>query len=294
MTELRVALVVPCYIEAARLAPATFLAFLPPRPWLTLLFVDDGSHDGTVGMLESIEAACAGQVRVLRLAHAGKAEAVRAGVVEAAGWQPDYIGFWDADLSTPLEALDDFVALARRRPDVDLLLGSRVNLMGRENQRSSARHYVSRIFATAASIALDLPVYDTQCGAKVLRVNEATATLFAEPFRSPWIFDVELIARYLRLSAGPGEPPRRDRLYELVVPAWHDVPGSKLRWHDFARAAVELAHIWRERVAQRPQDRTAAAVVPSLPSAARPRRPVSRPRSGPRRPQLPIQCRRPS
>ena len=53
----------------------------------------------------------------------------------------------------------------------------------------------------------------------MLRVNAATGTLFAEPFRSPWIFDVELIARYLRLPVGPGEPARRDRLYELAVPA---------------------------------------------------------------------------
>ena len=117
------------------------------------------------------------------------------------------------------------------------------------------------MFATAVSHALDLPVYDTQCGAKVLRVNAATATLFAAPFRSPWIFDVELIARYLRLPVAPGEPARRDRLYELVVPAWHDRPGSKLRWYDFARAVVELGYIWRERVAHRPPDGTTSAVA---------------------------------
>ena len=245
MTELRVALVVPCYIEAARLAPATFLAFLPPRPWLTLLFVDDGSHDGTVGMLESIEAACAGQVRVLRLAHAGKAEAVRAGMVEAAGRQPDYIGFWDADLSTPLEALDDFVALARRRPDVDLLIGSRVNLMGREIRRSEARHYVSRIFATAASIALDLPVYDTQCGAKLFRATGDVLGLFATPFRSRWIFDVEILQRYLLLPVRDGGPPRRARIYEVVLPCWREVAGSKLRPWDFLWSFVEVFGVWR-------------------------------------------------
>jgi hypothetical protein len=82
----------------------------------------------------------------------------------------------------------------------------------------------------------------------MLRVTAATGTLFALPFRSRWIFDVELIARYLRLSVASGEPPRRDRLYELVLPAWHDRPGSKLRWYDFARAAIDLGHIWRERI----------------------------------------------
>ena len=184
----------------------------------------------------------------------GKGEAVRAGMLAALSAGARVIGFFDADLSTPLQAVDDFLAVLRTRPAVELVLGSRVMLMGRDIRRRPARHYLGRVFATAASHALDLPVYDTQCGAKMLRVNAATASLFAVPFRSRWVFDVELIARYLRLPAAPGEPSRRDRIYELVLPAWHDRPGSKLRWFDFPRAMVDLGHIWRERLAH---DRTA-------------------------------------
>jgi hypothetical protein len=153
------------------------------------------------------------------------------------------VGFWDADLSTPLEAVDDFLALAARRPEIDIILGSRVMLMGRDIRREAWRHYLGRVFATGVSLSLGLPVYDTQCGAKVLRANEATAALFAAPFHSPWIFDVELLARYLALPAAPGEPARRDRIYELAVPVWHHVPGSKLRTADFLRAAFELIYI---------------------------------------------------
>ena len=145
-------------------------------------------------------------------------------------------------------AIDDFLAVLNGRPDVEFVLGSRVLLMGRDVKRRAWRHYLGRVFATAVSHALDLPVYDTQCGAKMLRVNAALGTLFARPFRSRWIFDVELIGRYLRLPVAPGELPRRGRLYELVLPAWHDKPGSKLRWYDFVRAAVELVYVWRERI----------------------------------------------
>jgi hypothetical protein len=168
-------------------------------------------------------------------------------VLEAAAGNPAAVGFFDADLSTPLAAIDDFLAVLRTRPEVEFVLGSRVLLMGRDVKRKAWRHYFGRLFATAASLTLDLPVYDTQCGAKILRLNDATGTLFANPFRSRWIFDVELIARYLQLPVAPGEPARRDRLYELVLPAWHDKPGSKLHWYDFARAMVDLGYIWRER-----------------------------------------------
>ena len=249
------ALVVPCYNEAARLDAQAFLDFLATHPGVKLVLVDDGSVDGTGDVLERIRLAAPEAVIAVRHpANRGKGEAVRAGILAALVEQPALVGFFDADLSTPLRAVDDFLALLRTRPDVEFVLGSRVLLMGRDVRRRATRHYLGRVFATAVSLVLELPVYDTQCGAKMLRVNAATATLFAAPFRSRWIFDVELIARYLRLPVEAGEPPRRDRLYELVLPAWHDKPGSKLRWHDFARAMVDLGYIWRERAAHRSAD----------------------------------------
>ena len=243
-------LVVPCYNEAARLDPAAFLHLVSTHPGVRLVMVDDGSVDGTWELLTSMREAAPGAVNAIRWSpNRGKAEAVRAGIAAAIAENPAIVGFFDADLSTPLRAVDDFLVLLGTRPDVEFVLGSRVLLMGRDVKRKAVRHYLGRVFATAVSLALDLPVYDTQCGAKMLRVNPATATLFATPFRSRWIFDVELIARYLRLPVAPGDVSRRDRLYELVLPAWHDKPGSKLRWYDFVQAMVDVAHIWRERAA---------------------------------------------
>jgi dolichyl-phosphate beta-glucosyltransferase len=255
VTAPALALVVPCYNEAARLDPPAFLAFLAAHPGARLVMVDDGSVDRTREALERMRAAAPNAVTVISHSpNRGKGEAVRAGILAAMTEAPSIVGFFDADLSTPLRAVDDFLSLFRTRPDVEFILGSRVLLMGRDVRRKATRHYLGRVFATAVSLALDLPVYDTQCGAKMLRVNAATATVFTAPFRSRWIFDVELIARYLRLPVGPGEAPRRDRLYELVLPAWHDKPGSKLRWYDFARAMVDLGYIWRERAAHRSPD----------------------------------------
>lgn len=240
-------LVVPCYNEAARLDPGAFLAFASSHPGVRFLMVDDGSTDGTFEILERLREAAPASVTVLRLQpNRGKGEAVRAGIRVGLAEGAPLVGYFDADLATPLSVIDDFLAVLRTRPQIEFVLGSRVKLMGRSISRKATRHYFGRVFATAASLALDLPVYDSQCGAKVIRANPLTATLFDEPFHSRWIFDVELIGRYLRLPVATGEPSRRDRLYELVVPAWHDRPGSKLRWYDFARAIGELADIWRK------------------------------------------------
>ena len=259
MTPPELALVVPCYNEAERLDADAFLTFVKTHPRVRLVLVDDGSVDRTGEILERIRAAAPEAVSILQHSpRRGKGEAVRAGMLAGIAQRAELVGFVDADLATPLGAIDDFLAVLRDRPTVEFVLGSRVMLMGRDIRRKATRHYFGRVFATAVSLALDLPVYDTQCGAKMMRVNAATATLFAAPFRSEWIFDVELIARYLRLPVGPGEPPRRDRLYELVLPAWHDKPGSKLRWQDFARAMPDLWYIWRERIAQSRADGTAS------------------------------------
>jgi dolichyl-phosphate beta-glucosyltransferase len=244
-------LVVPCYNEAERLRADVFLAFVRTHPGVRFLFVDDGSTDRTSEIHAAAVKAAPEAVAAIRLGrNQGKAEAVRSGILEALRGSPSLVGFWDADLATPLAAIDDFLALAAKRPEFEIILGSRVQLMGRDIRRKGWRHYLGRVFATCASLALGIPVYDTQCGAKVFRVTPDLPGLFAERFRSPWIFDVEILSRYLAL--GPtGGSTRAGRVYELAVRAWHDVPGSKLGAADFFRAIFELAAIWRDGRVQR-------------------------------------------
>jgi hypothetical protein len=66
------------------------------------------------------------------------------------------------------------------------------------------------------------------------------AQVLAEPFRSRWIFDVEILARmrgHGRLSS---------MVYEFPLEQWRDIHGSKLRGKDFVKAAYELLGIWRK------------------------------------------------
>ena len=114
--------------------------------------------------------------------------------------------------------------------------------MGRHIARNPWRHYSGRLFATAASTVLGLPVYDTQCGAKLFRVTPLLPSIFATPFVARWIFDVEILARFLSTDRrGPAHVATS--LYELPLDEWIDVQGSKLRTKDFARAALDLARI---------------------------------------------------
>src|SRR5262249_50763061 len=130
----------------------------------------------------------------------GKAEAIRRGLVQAIDSGASIIGYYDADLATPPGELIRLVDLLESRSDLEFVMAARVRLLGRQIQRHAARHYPDRVFATAASLMLRIPVYDTQCGAKVIRSSPAVRDAFATPFRSSWVFDVELIGRLLHGS----------------------------------------------------------------------------------------------
>jgi glycosyltransferase involved in cell wall biosynthesis len=241
----RIAMVVPCFNEERRLDVETFRAFTLSGHELHFLFVNDGSRDGTLHVLQTLRDSNPSKFDVLDLAqNSGKAEAVRRGILKAAESKPDFIGFWDADLATPLTELPAFVNIFTR-PNIDIVFGARVRLLGREISRRPDRHYLGRVGATLISQTLGLAVYDTQCGAKVFRMNDALPQVFGKPFLSRWIFDVEIIARYLKLWG-------RDRvaasMYELPVTVWHDVKGSKVRSTDFLRA---LRDLWKIRRAYR-------------------------------------------
>jgi len=238
------AIVVPCYNEEKRLDVASFRAFSNRSYGITFLFVDDGSADETLQLLQSLQAADPTKFSVLSLPqNQGKAEAVRRGILTAIESQPDYVGFWDADLATPLSAIPQFVDFAESRPDLDMIMGSRVKLLGRNIERLPSRHYLGRVFATAVSTILGLDVYDTQCGAKLFRVTPFIVALFQQFFLSRWIFDVEILARLIKARRGTKLPQPEQTIYEFPLTEWRDVPGSKLEYGDFVRAAWELFRI---------------------------------------------------
>jgi glycosyltransferase involved in cell wall biosynthesis len=248
----RLTVVVPCYNEAQRLDGPPLLAFLDQHPEARLILVDDGSTDATLARIEALAAERPGRIETLALQpNRGKAEAVRAGMsraLEAArlagdapGQGSSIVGFLDADLSTPPDELPQLLA-ALDRPGVEVAIGARVALLGKDIERSAVRHYLGRVFASAASLILHARVYDTQCGAKLFRDTPSLRGALAQPFLSRWAFDVELLGR---LFAGSDEvrPVPLSAVVEVPLTTWRDVKGSKLTTRGMALTLADLARI---------------------------------------------------
>ncbi len=225
------------------MVPADFLDFIRSCSNVDFLFVDDGSSDNTPEILGMLDREGNGRVAVLKLGvNSGKAEAVRRGGLHCiSSGKYEYIGYWDADLATPLSEINRFLAVFSSKPDVSMVIGSRIRKMGSRVERIWYRHYLGRFFATAASVMLKMPIYDTQCGAKIMRAGFA-APLFNEPFNVKWLFDIELFSRAIYELGNEGV---KKAVYEIPLDAWKDIAGSKLRLVNFLATPVQLFWIWK-------------------------------------------------
>lgn len=233
----KICLIIPCYNEEKRIK---LEQFKESQEYISFIFVNDGSSDETLKLLKENAKEEPG-FHVLDLKkNSGKAEAVRQGVLHAmtleAYSQFDWIGFWDADLSIPLNETSNFLIYKDiYMPETKAVLGSRINKLGSRINRSYIRHVIGRLVATYLGATVKVHAYDTQCGAKMFR-KEIIEKAFKEPFSTKWLFDVEII---LRLKDEP--------LLECPLREWRDVKGSKILslkailqvMHDLARITLK-------------------------------------------------------
>ena len=235
-------IVIPCYNEVGRLPIQSFVDFVTSNPSISFLFVNDGSDDDTLGVLNGAVNNNSNLYLLNLERNEGKAEAVRQGMILGVQkFNPDMIGFWDADLATPLNEINNFIQMMNNY-NFDIITGLRLMRLGSKVIRDKKRHYLGRIFATVASNILRLPVYDTQCGAKLYKAN-IVSVLFEEKFITRWLFDVELLARYLH---NYGYKKAIEDIYEYPLFQWVDVGKTRLKKSDFINAPIELLKIKRK------------------------------------------------
>ena len=120
-----VSLVIPAYHEAQRLEAsfAALQAYLSRVEWThEVIVVVEKSSDGTLELARRLAEGQAAFRIIGNPEQRGKGFAVRTGMLAARG---EIRFFMDADLSTPLEEIDHFLAAFAREPEVQILIGSR-------------------------------------------------------------------------------------------------------------------------------------------------------------------------
>jgi len=239
---MKVVIIIPCYNEADRLDTNKFIDYLSKNSHLHFIFIDDGSTDNTNLIIKQIILKFNSLASLLiNETNKGKAESVRLGVIESYKMNPDFIGFLDADLAAPIEEIDNLLKIIKKDKTKEVVFASRIQLIGSEIKRNYFRHFFGRVFATVVSNILNLPVYDTQCGAKIFS-RKICDDIFYEQFISPWLFDVELFARLLNVF---GMERTIQMSYEHPVSKWVDIDGSKVKPIYFLKAPFELLKIVR-------------------------------------------------
>jgi len=229
-------IVVTCYNEEKRLNFLEFDKFVLNNENVDFLFCNDGSRDKTKELLDIYKSKFPNRILVYNMPNnSGKAEAVRCGILNAGQSNNySYLGYWDADLATPLSEITHLTQQLIFNSK-DFVMASRLKRLGATVERKASRHILGRIFSTFSSIILKLPVYDTQCGAKIFKAE--LLPLFEKKFLTSWIFDVELLARY-RNTYGLGTVFKN--VLEVPVNSWQEKTGSKLKLKDIIKIPLEL------------------------------------------------------
>lgn len=232
-------IIVPCYNEEKRLDLSEFEKFSLSNKDISFLFSNDGSTDKTELILTQFCERNSDSFSLYSMkVNSGKAEAVRCALLYACQQNKyEYVGFWDADLATPLEEIPYFINQLNQA-NKKIAIGSRMKRLGATVERKKSRHFLGRIFSTFSSIILKLPVYDTQCGAKIF--HSSLFDLFEEKFITKWLFDIELIARY-RNKHGIGTA--LNTIIEVPVNTWIEKGGSKLKLTYMLKVPFELMKI---------------------------------------------------
>ena len=98
---------------------------------------------------------------------------------------------------------------------------------------------MGRVFATIASILLNLVVYDTQCGLKIFR-KETAQKVFQNPFLSRWLFDIEIIER---LKLIYNQKDLLGIMKEIPLDDWVEKGNSKVKLSELILIPYQLVRI---------------------------------------------------
>lgn len=238
---MKTGIIIPCYNEEKRLDVEAFVKFIQSHDTYHLCFVNDGSKDNTLQVLQDIQEHVQTRISIVDVKkNAGKAAAVRSGARYLYNRQDiNYIGFIDADLSTDFNDFKKLVETLHNNDNLALVYGSRGKGEG-QIERNLFRNIFSKMVKMIVYLILDLPIEDTQCGAKVFKRN-IIPVAYNHSFLTRWLFDVEI---FLRLKKHFGSKNIMHCMYEQPLDRWVHVDDSKLGIKDALQIPLMLVNIW--------------------------------------------------
>jgi len=235
-----IGVVIPCYDEAKRLLSDDFKKFVHKNLGYHLCFVNDGSKDNTLEVLQEIRKGNETYISIYDCEkNGGKAEAVRLGMLHLAKQnQFDYLGFLDADLSTNFDDFQDLVSTISNS-NYKIVSGSRMSRMGADIAKESARKIISQTINFIIRKTLGMEINDTQCGAKIM-TKEIVEKTFQKKFLTKWLFDVEI---FMRMKNEYGAEEAKKLICEKPLNRWVHVDGSKLSIKDSFKIIGQIGQI---------------------------------------------------
>ena len=223
--------IIPAYNEATRISRSLEAVnmFLQYRPYTSeIIIVENGSTDKTAAIVKQYQAAQGSdpnpRIHLIRQSVGDKGQAVAAGMMAAQGWMR-YMA--DADLSTPIWIVEDFI-YSIKRSGADIVIGHRYDCQG----QTILRKTMSSLFAAATRLILGPGIKDTQAGFKLFTAR-AAEMIFPMMQIHGWAFDVE--ALYLARQNGL-------EIQQLPIP-WERQPDSKVKLMDPLKMLIDLARI---------------------------------------------------
>lgn len=234
-------LVIPHYNDVTRLALflPDLLETLPPH--FSILISDDGSTEKQKKLLlaltSKMKSHSGGEKAILlnplfSARNTGKGGAVYRGWDHSEGFS--LVAFTDADGAVCAREIVRTERFFRSEGcTAEALFANRVKMLGRTIHRSVYRHLSGRVFATLVSELARVPVFDTQCGLKILK-SEAYQKICPYFSTQGFAFDVELLLLLLKSGFS---------VIEFPVD-WKDISGSKVRlFRDSIRMSLEVLKI---------------------------------------------------
>ena len=232
-------IIIPCYNESMRLPVNKYLDFLKLNKKVKIIFVNDGSTDNTKTLVNKLSDKYPKQIKFLSYdKNKGKGNAVRDGFLYAVSQNMSgNLAYLDADLSTSLE---ECKLLSEKISDeIKFVFGSRIPKSNNIIKRKFHRFIIGRCIASIISSIIGVPIYDTQCGCKIID-QKLVKLLFEEAFLSRWLFDVEIFLRFINFY---GKDKFLETSREVPLKSWIDTEDSRVKFIHAPTIILDLLKI---------------------------------------------------